>query len=62
MVDAIEKTHGVRYNYGANYFPSDPGTGPDWAYGKLGVKVGIASPHEPQHDLPVEHNASLNTS
>ena len=39
MVAAIQSTHGVKYNYGANYFPSDPGTGPDWAYGELGIKV-----------------------
>jgi hypothetical protein len=37
MVEAIHTETGVSYEWGANYFPSDPGTGPDWAYGALGV-------------------------
>lgn len=39
MVDAFSATSGRRFKAGADVFPPDPGTGPDWAYGYLGVRA-----------------------
>eukprot|EP00440_Ansanella_granifera_P018155 gb/GFBE01019717.1/.p1 GENE.gb/GFBE01019717.1/~~gb/GFBE01019717.1/.p1 ORF type:complete len:454 (+),score=72.12 gb/GFBE01019717.1/:1-1362(+) len=42
MVANIQNTSGRHFQAGANLFPSsDPGTGPDWAYGKLGVRASM---------------------
>ena len=37
--EAFFKSSGRRFHAGADVFPPDPGTGPDWAYGLLGVRA-----------------------
>jgi len=39
MVAAIKRSSGRNFNAGPDLLPPDPGTGPDWAYGELGVKA-----------------------
>lgn len=39
MVKAIKAASGRTFQAGADLFPSDPGTAPDWAYGRLGVRA-----------------------
>lgn len=39
MVQAIKACSGRTFKAGADAFPADPGTGPDWAYGELGVRA-----------------------
>jgi len=37
--EAFYNTSGRTFNAGADVFPPDPGTGPDWAYGLLGIRA-----------------------
>ena len=37
--EAFFNSSGRRFHAGADVFPPDPGTGPDWAYGLLGVRA-----------------------
>lgn len=39
MVQAIQGETGRKFRAGADVFPPDPGTGPDWAYGELGIRA-----------------------
>eukprot|EP00928_Gymnodinium_smaydae_P002540 TRINITY_DN10913_c0_g1_i2.p1 TRINITY_DN10913_c0_g1~~TRINITY_DN10913_c0_g1_i2.p1 ORF type:complete len:514 (-),score=58.70 TRINITY_DN10913_c0_g1_i2:60-1601(-) len=39
MVDAYRRSSGRTFKAAANLFPPDPGTGPDWAYGELGIRA-----------------------
>eukprot|EP00930_Biecheleria_cincta_P095900 TRINITY_DN87792_c0_g1_i1.p1 TRINITY_DN87792_c0_g1~~TRINITY_DN87792_c0_g1_i1.p1 ORF type:complete len:497 (+),score=65.37 TRINITY_DN87792_c0_g1_i1:66-1493(+) len=39
IVKAIKAASGRTFQAGADLFPSDPGTAPDWAYGRLGVRA-----------------------
>ena len=41
MVAAIFKSSGKTFQAGANLFPNDPGTAPDWAYGALGIRASM---------------------
>lgn len=41
MVKAIKDSSGSHFRAGANLFPPDPGTSPDWVYGELGVKASM---------------------
>lgn len=47
MLQAIKATSGRTFEAGADLFPADPGTGPDWAYGKLGVRATMTVELEP---------------
>ncbi|CAJ1415126.1 unnamed protein product, partial [Effrenium voratum] len=37
--EAFFNVSGRRFRAGADVFPPDPGTGPDWAYGRLGTRA-----------------------
>eukprot|EP00929_Paragymnodinium_shiwhaense_P101237 TRINITY_DN64177_c0_g1_i3.p1 TRINITY_DN64177_c0_g1~~TRINITY_DN64177_c0_g1_i3.p1 ORF type:complete len:202 (+),score=35.84 TRINITY_DN64177_c0_g1_i3:113-718(+) len=39
MVSAIKGSSGRVFQAGPDLLPADPGTGPDWAYGELGVRA-----------------------
>jgi len=39
MVTAFRHSSGRVFRAGADEFPPDPGTGPDWAYGVLGIRA-----------------------
>eukprot|EP00929_Paragymnodinium_shiwhaense_P076911 TRINITY_DN39594_c0_g1_i1.p1 TRINITY_DN39594_c0_g1~~TRINITY_DN39594_c0_g1_i1.p1 ORF type:complete len:419 (-),score=83.43 TRINITY_DN39594_c0_g1_i1:199-1455(-) len=41
MVNAMKKTTGHEFKYGADLLSPDPGTGPDWAYGALGIRAAM---------------------